>query len=118
MKFKVGDRIAVYGMLWSHSESNYVNCIGTRLRITKIIDDNRITLEEDRSNIKYAAHPKQCRKLTKITKRRLWIHKNAFNSKYDSNKGTFNTDWAIYKQLPWDLRGNSFIELVEIKKKS
>lgn len=80
MKFKVGDRVAVYPKAFE--------------RMTGIIDSTHITdytfmvvkLDERYGSDVYTYHPKQCRRLVKKPRRRVWIfNPDAFDAGYVSD---------------------------------
>lgn len=104
MKFKVGDRVAVYGAVWCHQDAEHKIYRGLKMEISKIIDENRITLYF--GDEKYCAHPKQCRRLVKKEKRRVWVKvPTDFHPQHRTN-GMVSVDPVD----GWD-------EFVEVKKK-
>lgn len=106
MKFKVGDRVAVY----------YPRCpIRNHAEITEVYPDGSLLVKYDYDlTYRFAAHPKQCRRLVKKERRKIWIAQSELTPAYTSIK-------AVWIQRdPKDLtcaEGDQLIEFVEVKKK-
>lgn len=100
-KFELGDAVKVYATL-----------NGVVAETRGVIEGKRIDgmlLVDFGSQYKglCAAHPKQCRKLVKKPRRRVWIHLNDI--------GARNRDWPIVVES--DLSEGSRIEFIEVKNK-
>jgi hypothetical protein len=83
-KFKAGDRVAVYGL---DNNLEPVRIIST---VTEVLPNGQLYLDEASSVAPKLydfsmAHPKQCRKLKKRPRRRVWI-----NSYPDGSLGNTN----------------------------
>lgn len=75
MSFKVGDRVAVYGVLYDC----YAGPVGVAVnrKVAEVVGipfENQLKIEiiSDRSSW-YFVNPKQCRKLVKKKRRRIWV---------------------------------------------
>ena len=70
MKFKLGDRVAVYGNGGKHYSAHidqlYLH--GDKAEVTAISGEDEIEVTFHQLGIFRTVHPKQCRKLRKVTK--------------------------------------------------
>lgn len=62
--FKIGDRVAVYQSFFGRSERNIGLVIDTGNQAIKVQHD---------SGLMWILHPKQCRRLVKKERRRIWV---------------------------------------------
>lgn len=101
MKFKVGDRVAVYfnGTRLTGSVVGYNN-----------EEDSLAVLKSTATDYDtVSAHPKQCRLLKKKERRRIWIHRDAY----------FKAQ-AISREMigfSREMLHDTDIEFIEVKKK-
>lgn len=72
-KFKVGDRVAVYGAVWDLNEQEMIGGVNSRSvgAITEM-EDGCVTIESPKKNL-YRGNLKQCRLLRKKPRRRIWV---------------------------------------------
>jgi hypothetical protein len=116
--FKVGDRVKVHGWVQMHN-SPYVARRGgiatvkwianTEESMHVVFDRDRTTGEED--DIHYSAHPKQCRKLVKRERRRIWIGMPALESLGNIGQVITLQIWQDKPKQP------ATIEFIEVRKK-
>lgn len=103
-EFKVGERVAFYANgLRGIAEINFIDSEGS-LALTNID-------KYGRTNMGVAFHPKQCRRLIKKQRRRVWISKVALTDCKD--KPTFST--FAYLNQP-TMHSKDWIEFIEVKK--
>lgn len=89
-KFKVGDRVAVYGGLhnWGADCPELDGEKGTILSTNSVEFSNNLLVELDKplnGTKKIHAHYKQCRRLKKVERQRLFITRHSINRLNDSN---------------------------------
>lgn len=72
-KFKVGDRVAVYGNI-RNSSGYYVRGAYASVHAITAADEIEI-IPDDNSypERRFTVHPKQCRRLVKKERRRVWV---------------------------------------------
>ena len=68
-KFKVGDRVAVYGTIPNHYLSGHKGTVFDPRE-----NGPGIQVKLDGGDVVYYVHPKQCRKLRKKERRKVFIH--------------------------------------------
>lgn len=99
MKFKIGDRVAVYEA--DGRRSGYIN---------KIYDTGN--LEVITVDFAGAYHPKQCRLLKKKERRRVWIKRDCFDGQAYTCTAHIVRDNKIWLPIPDD-----YTEFIEMEKK-
>lgn len=76
-KFAVGDRVRVYGWFGSTADP----CLSdTPCTIERIDDSGHLYVRPKKWNKQVIVHPKQCRKLIKKERRRVWIAREGLAS--------------------------------------
>ncbi len=75
MKFKVGDRVAMYGAIYTHT--GWRDARGLRGTVIIVHSNDSIRVEVDKAT--FDVHPIQCRKLVKKEQRRIWMNVNPFD---------------------------------------
>lgn len=91
MQFKVGDRVAVY-----NSENRYT---GTVTKISSEFFTDCIFVAREKSE--YVYHKKQCRKLVKKERRRVWVRfEDPAGSTHSFNPAcAIAPDWAEFVEV-------------------
>jgi hypothetical protein len=98
-EFKVGDRVAAYT-----GKTNYPDAIRRAVgEIAQIAANGAILLKHD--TLDYWYSPKQCRRLIKRERRRVWV-----NPKYQS---LYHGSECVFRDEPRD----GFVEFIEVRKK-
>lgn len=104
MKFKVGERVAVY--LWD----------GRFTAVIEHLNDNgSLDVKFDNLESRNHVHPKQCRRLVKKPKKKIWIDLN-FDVVHDSMVGSYMQNAVVFLTPPL-LNPQDFTEFVEVRKK-
>lgn len=106
MKFNVGDRVNVYGRVEVSGGLYFHN--PERGTVVHVVSGTELDVALDATGAQHAAHPKQCRKLKKKEKRRIWLSPEAFYS-CSSVMDVF----CNISRVP----NKTFVEFVEVKKK-
>ena len=107
-KFQVGDRVAVYG----HALCGYSRTVG----IVKVVHESFVALQEPWLDIDTKDHqgigadPKQCRKLVKKARRRVFVLRDELDNP------DFNFTAAKAKLEP-QLNKVNWVEFVEVRRK-
>jgi len=99
-ELKPGDRVAVY---WGK------RCVGT---VEMIRNDGllQISVENGSTSDTWIAHPKQCRKLVKKERRRVWFEK------VDIGQNHWN-GYSNEKEIWESLKPGERVEFIEVRKK-
>ena len=112
-KFKVGDRVKVFVTL----QSVPYETPGT---VTAIMSPRLIKVNLDRVETTagkiIGAHPKQCRRLIKKPRRRVWVHGNPKIKLGDAIETAGDLLFYISTEPSPTYKG-AYIEFVEVKKK-
>ena len=95
MRFKVGDRVRVYG-LYCEVINGTVESLGNPQIFVRADSDGKI----------YSPYPQQCRRLVKKERRRVWVVSWAF-------KNLAGAEEFVRTENPHD---KDFKEFVEVKK--
>lgn len=66
MKFKAGDQVVVYGREWGAKMQ------GFKAKVESINEDGMLFVNT--KDTAYYVHPKQCRRLVKKPRRRIWVN--------------------------------------------
>jgi hypothetical protein len=116
MKFKVGDRVAVYGHM-AHTGRRFVGVVAEKSRQTseQFRGDDYILVRPGRDKDGgYFCSPKQCRRLVKKERRRVWVGLR----RYVLGNGTYHDFLEARSELPTGNTADSkpWIEFVEVKK--
>ena len=108
MKFKVGDRVAIFGYHGSRLGSGNADFYarGTRATVVQVCNDSEIIVKSGRSE--FEIHPKQCRRLVKKERRRMWLD-------FDGGRNTIGNGVA-YPAYHANY-GGYYTEFVEVKRK-
>lgn len=108
MKFAIGDRVAVYGGIPSGPDITWDldGQRGTVVGLNSAYPSQMLCVKFDRplpdgSTGLWSFHPKQCRKLVKKPRRRVWVHFLKFGTR-------------VYHDTPQE----GAVEFVEVKKKN
>lgn len=106
MKFQVGDRIAIYGPQARGGDGKVVGSVMDRVTgvVTSYQDYLLQFIDDSGGGCEYEVHPRQCRRLIKKKRRRVWIP--PWVLKNNSGAGEF-----IQTIPPLDL---SFVEFIEV----
>lgn len=104
-KFKVGDRVAIYGTVATYSEKNksteYLRGDKGTVQIVYSNPEDELTVKMESREI--SAHPKQCRKLMKKERKRLWIKypslPTGFHSCMREISNKYETDWFEFIEV-------------------
>ena len=110
MRFKVGDRVRVFGGSIYALEGRAPSETGYKGTV-KYIQDGWLSVELDnpnKSNDQYLFHPKQCRKLKKKARRRIWLPSSHLERVLDAGCGLIDIYNKAYE---------SCTEFVEVKSK-
>lgn len=105
-KFKIGDRVMVYGAVQIGDQSYKARPGGKATIIYYPNSEPYVQFDDDRDT-HYSVDPKQCRRLVKKPRRRIWIKTIVKNEYYKGTQyicSSFKTD-------------DSFVEFVEVLKK-
>lgn len=72
--YKVGDRVKIYGCIFRSSDESlhHITVDGLTGEIKEICLSGYITVKTNFDET-FLAHPKQCRKLVKKERRRIWV---------------------------------------------
>lgn len=74
MKFKVGDRVKIYGSNCAQSQDDKVICDGEKGEVLTVCDSGFLLVKTDHwRGFALLVHAKQCRKLIKKERKRFWI---------------------------------------------
>lgn len=111
MKFKVGDRVAVYGPRITMNATAFGSC--QDVVYGAITADGKFpTIKSDLDDCEYYFHPKQCRLLKRKERKRVWVDPDYLIP----NQPYF---YKPEKGMPVrTTKGNSWIEFIEVKRKS
>lgn len=114
-EFKKGDRVRVIGPLHGNSRFSdrlygHSREVGTILEI--MVPNLRVKMERD-GNTGWV-HPKQCRRLVKRERRRVWLPKTWSSAHREDLK---REGWAFLEQKPADALLDLFIEFIEVSRK-
>lgn len=102
MKFKIGQRIAIYGFDKEDAAKVFKHRVGGG-------DDQAGLLLTDGG---FWVHPKQCRRLFKKPRKRVFVHFSYFIE----NERSFDSEHVIRKTEP-PMHAPDWIELVEVREK-
>lgn len=107
MKYKVGDRVAVYGTVPCEL-NKYSNAYkrGAKATVTNVHADDEIEVETIYG--KTVCHPKQCRRLKKKERRRVWVFPPHLES---------DSPHMVAANGPVYSDEGAWIEFVEVKKR-
>jgi hypothetical protein len=117
-KFKVGDRVAAYGYAriagalsmscpYLHGKRGVVKAVVSQDEILVSLADGTI----------FNIHPKQCRRLKKRERRRVWIRSDEFE-RVLSNLG-FATAAHVWRADPdQGDAGSEYVQLIEVRRKA
>jgi hypothetical protein len=109
-KFKVGDRVAVYGFLRKPKSSEvYRYCRGDRGTVLHAYSYDEVRVRLD-SGEESEVHPKQLRRLVKKERRRVWISESGLND----GCGYIALNEAKFAEYE---DKDSFVEYVEVRRK-
>lgn len=72
-KFEKGERCAVYGSV-KDNHRNILYLRGARCEVVEVIASDELLVKADVDGWKYSVHPKQCRRLKRRERRRVWIN--------------------------------------------
>jgi hypothetical protein len=109
--FEVGEMVAVYGSVRDlHTDIHYLR--GDKAKVLLIIGPNELIVKIDRDGWEYNVHPKQCRRLVKAERRRVWISERHILDlqKIEVIPTNINSTISSTKLLPDD------IEFIEVRK--
>lgn len=107
--FKVGDRVRTYA---GYSG----DCISVKAGVIKnILPKGVLEIAEDgvKDGTRWA-HPKQCRRLKKKERRRIWIRKKSDNFPLSTSANRLNEEVLLFPPQP--LVSKYYVEFVEVKK--
>lgn len=98
MKFKVGDRVAVYGsMLDQHQKCYYLR--GNKgVIIDSHFAPDEYSFKADEDGWEYTVHPKQCRLLKKKVRRRLWLDPSSVERLMKAPKHSHSIEFIEVKE--------------------
>ena len=109
MKFKVGDRVAVYGYVSRYGRSYR----GARGEVVGFDTNNFLLVTFDQDSIEkssYSAHPKQCRRLVKKKpRRRVWLGPATVA---ELDRDTVSSQNRVYSERP---PYEGWVEFVEVR---
>jgi hypothetical protein len=112
-KFKVGDRVAVYGYLRTPNRSTVLGYMrgdyGTITRINNPEDE--VLVRTDDEKVECEAHPKQLRRLVKKERRRILLHVSSIPGRFFSFMGA-----TVYGEGE-KISSDSYVEFVEVRRK-
>lgn len=103
--FNVGDRVMVYG---SAQVGDQIN--GMAAVIANFCDDPEwmnVNIAGQRPLI--TVHRKQCRRLVKKERKRVWIHANAASQNRVTDDG-----WSVFLEYPVCAAAGPWIEFIEV----
>lgn len=121
-QIKVSDRVAVYGheaARWERVTGTVLDPSSPRVSGTCRVE---IRLDSGKGNVIYA-DPRQCRKLVKKPRRRIWLCASAFDEVTDCNNFSCLSNnpqvFTVRHDLPGRLKhpGEELIEFVEVRRK-
>lgn len=121
MTFKVGDRVKAYGYV---GEMGAFTLTSTRLaNAASVVDiqvSGNLVLQVGDSQRKYVAHPKQCRRLVKRERRRVWIKSSAVNHALDPKTTVYQSTVVRADSPIPSLYGDKeiWVEFIEVRKKA
>lgn len=105
--FKVGDRVRVYGsvVVQTYSgDSQEIKPLVCNLATVQEVWSRELMLHQENSAFRIFAHPKQCRRLVKKKRRRLWL-------------GGTGAEDSVPRLVACSLvPRDGFVEFVEVKK--
>lgn len=101
-KFKVGDRVRVYG----HSDCARESFGG----VVKEIHGAWLKVYSDGGSL-VAAHPKQCRKLVKKERRRVWVNRG-YLAQLPNDPGGYICSVPPAKSIE-----TSYVEFIEVRRR-
>lgn len=98
MKFKVGDKVVVYGILDKSIPERAI------AEIKSIHDDGNLRLVFRNGSFSMSAFPQQCRRLVKKPRRKLWIGVDNWNNyrmdnpayAYPNKPALTGADWRLF----------------------
>lgn len=100
-KFKVGDRVRIYGPGWNHPSYKIPRLDNLEKSWVGIVTEIRSDLVEVKSiydGFCYAIHYKQCRRLIPKKRRSVWVD---FNHRFPYHSGSFKYDCCDYPIEGW-----------------
>lgn len=112
-KFHVGDRVAVYGPAWSPGHEGRM--VSHKAEVVAVIDACTLHIRPADGKL-YFVHPKQCRRLKKRERRRVWVGQiRVITPKQDLRfmEARF-TEPSDYEGTA---DGKPWIEFIEVRKK-
>ena len=109
MKFKVGDRVAVYG----HRCLEWMRTAGTVLQVATDKHEGCTMLIKVPQRGDVYAHPKQCRRLVKKERRRVYIPLNDLHARLNFKSAA---ELLSYLEIETDGSPN-YMEFVEVRRK-
>ncbi len=120
MKFKVGDRIRVYGAGWfmpGGGLKGYFDEKGQSpwTATVKGFDRDMLIVHRKLDAFSLAVYPQQCRKL-KSTRKRIWFHRNVLDGDLREDGSVKSRDFAFYTKNP-GYNSSDWLEFIEVKKK-
>jgi hypothetical protein len=101
-KFKAGDRIRIYGFDPEDAAKSFVRCVDEVNEEGLIITDGGEW-----------AHPKQCRKIVKHEKRRVWLSASSLSDLYQGENSA--RDMMVFRFDP--SMAADVVEFVEVRRK-
>jgi hypothetical protein len=111
-KFKVGDRVAVYGFRPRKTGSGtHFYSWGDRGEVIEIVNDDEIVVQFD-DGTEGEVHPKQCRKLKSKERRRVFIPGYELQEMEDDASGTYNNASISKEAIVTD-----DVEFIEVRRK-
>lgn len=119
MKFKVGDRVAVYGSVSPSAGGSVAFVGGARGTVYTVQSNGALEIELDERPENFAKnedlivdgiHPKQCRRLVKKERKRVWVAADRYDMIRASSAQVHIGD--IYTKPQ-----QGFIEFVEVRRK-
>jgi hypothetical protein len=108
MKFKVGDRVAVYSD--SDQTGSDWRVVGNVVRSD---GDGLVRVRIDGRH-EWNFHEKQCRKLVKKQRQSVWIHKRELKLAKELGAPAWDEPWEGENG---EIKRSDFIEFVEVKRK-
>lgn len=106
-QFNVGDRISVSGVVISFRDGmSFLECDGAYFLVDRVFDKNHLIVKNKHTSELFRAHYKQCRRIKKKERRRIWV-------KYDFPLIRNGSCIIAYHSEPPD----GYIEFIEVRKK-
>lgn len=109
---QVGDRVAVYGAIFSTKKKEYFgSAVDWRKgEVVGTVQAGDMIVFKDEWGEDFTAHPKQCRRLVKKERRRVWVYQDRLGSITEQPT-------AYYRDQPPDDSPGHWVEFIEVRRK-